>query len=272
VAGFAGSWYIQRDVVRIDTLVVIGLVAGSTGIGGIVVITLVTIITRGGQVCPGQWPVGVAEGRWYPGTLSVTLLAVQRELLCFVIRIGCIVVIIRVTPGTRIRCIVVIAVVTGRAIVGNGRVRSDQLIEVIVYREGGGCPSRIGCVACFTGCGQVQRQVIRIYTLVVVRCMTSRTGVGCVAVIPLMTVVASRTRVRARKRPETVVEGRRGPCILCVTIRTGCRELLGHVVRVRRIVIVVSMAARTGIGCVAVVPLVAVIATHTGMCSHYRIK
>jgi hypothetical protein len=51
-----------------------------------------------------------------PGTLSVALLAVQRELLCFVIRIGGIVVIIRVTPGTRVGCIVVVAIVTGRAV------------------------------------------------------------------------------------------------------------------------------------------------------------
>jgi hypothetical protein len=43
--------YIQRDVVRIDTLGVISLVAGGAGIGCIVVIALVTIIlTGGGQV------------------------------------------------------------------------------------------------------------------------------------------------------------------------------------------------------------------------------
>ena len=206
VAGFAGSWYIQRDVVRIDALVIISLMASRTCIGCIVVIALMAIITRGGQVCPGQWPVGVAEGGWYPGTLSVTLLAVQRELLRFVIRVGCIVVIIRVTPRTCVRCVVVVTVMTGCTVVGNSCVRANQLVEVVVYRERGRCPSRIGSVAGFTSRWQVQRQVIRVDTLVVVRCMTSRTGVGGVAVIPLMTVVASRTRVRARKRPEAVVK------------------------------------------------------------------
>ena len=206
VAGFAGSRYIQRDVVRIDTLVIISLMASRTCIGCIVVIALVTIITRGGQVCPGQWPVAVAEGRWYPGTLSVTLLAVQRELLRFVIRVGCIVVIVRVTPRTCVRCVVVVTVMTRCTVVGNGCVRSDQLVEVVVYRECGRCPSRIGSVAGFTSRWQVKRRVIRVDTLVVVGSMASCTGVGGTAVVTLVTVVAGYTCVRTGKRPEAVVK------------------------------------------------------------------
>lgn len=136
----------------------------------------------------------------------MTFRTIGWELLGYVIRISSLCKIIIVTTIACVRGIVVVTIMAGSTVVGNGRMRSEQLVIVIVYGECGRCPSRIGSVAGFTSRWQVQRQVIRVDTLVVVRCMTSRTGVGGVAVIPLMTVVASRTRVRARKRPEAVVK------------------------------------------------------------------
>ena len=178
VTRFTGNRQIERNVIRIDTLVVVGLVTCCAGIGCIVVIALMTVIAGGGQVCAREWPVAVTECGWYPGILSVALFTAQRELLCLVIRIGGIVVIIRMTTGTGIGCIVVVAVMTCCTVVGNSRVRSGQLIEVVVYRECGRRPARIGSVAGFTGGRQIERRVVRIDALVVVCSMAACTGIG----------------------------------------------------------------------------------------------
>ena len=272
VTRFTGNRQIERNVIRIDTLVVVGLVTCCAGIGCIVVIALMTVIAGGGQVCAREWPVAVTECGWYPGILSVALFTAQRELLCLVIRIGGIVVIIRMTTGTGIGCIVVVAVMTCCTVVGNSRVRSGQLIEVVVYRECGRRPARIGSVAGFTGGRQIERRVVRIDALVVVCSMAACTGIGRVTVVSLMAVVTGCTRMGTRERPETVIECRRRPGILRMAVSTGSRELLCSVIRVGCVVVVVSVAACTGIGRIAVVALVTVIATDTGMRSHYQIE
>ena len=82
---------------------------------------------------------------------------VRGELLSDVVWIGGGVIIVGMATGTGIGRIVVIAVVAGCAVVGNGCVCPDQLIEVIVNGESGRCPTRICGVTGFTGCGQVLR-------------------------------------------------------------------------------------------------------------------
>lgn len=137
----------------------------------------------------------------------MTLLTVQRKLLRLVIGICSTVVIICMTSGTRIGCIVVITVMTHCTVVGNRRVRTDQLIEIIVYREGSRRPARISRVACFTGGRQIQGRVIRIHALVVVCRMAPGTGVGRIVIVTLVAIVAVGARVRAREWPETVIKG-----------------------------------------------------------------
>lgn len=85
----------------------------------------------------------------------MTFCTIGRELLGYVIRICCLSEIIVVTTVTCVGGIVVIAVMTGCTVVGNGRMCPEQLVIVVVYRECRRCPSGIGCVTRFTGSGQV---------------------------------------------------------------------------------------------------------------------
>ena len=55
----------------------------------------------------------------------MTFRAVGRELLCYVIWICCLCEIIVMTTVTRIGCVVIVAVVTGCTVVGNGRMRPE---------------------------------------------------------------------------------------------------------------------------------------------------
>ena len=80
---------------------------------------------------------------------------VRGELLCYVVGICGGVVIVGMATGTGVGCIVVITIVTNRAVVGDGCVCSDELIEVIVNGESGWRPSRLGGVAGFAGSRQV---------------------------------------------------------------------------------------------------------------------
>jgi hypothetical protein len=142
-----------------------------------------------------------------------------------------------------------------------------------VYGESGRCPTRFCGVAGFTGSGDVQRQVVRINTLVVVAGVTTRTGIRCIGVIALVTVVAGCCCVRAREWPHrTVVKCRRYPCILIMTIGTTRRELLCNVVGVSGGIKVVSMASCASVWRVGVIALVTIIATHTRMRTNNGIK
>ena len=78
-----------------------------------------------------------------------------RELLSDVVRIRGGIVIIGMTTGTGVWCVVVITIVTSRAVVSDGCVCSDELIEVVVNGESGWRPSGLGGVAGFAGSRQV---------------------------------------------------------------------------------------------------------------------
>ena len=64
-----------------------------------------------------------------------------RKLRCSVVRVRRCVVFRSVTAKTSSRRIVVIAVVTGRTIIGNHRMRTVQLVIIIVNREGRRVPA-----------------------------------------------------------------------------------------------------------------------------------
>ena len=81
------------------------------------------------------------------------------------------------TTRTGVGCGVVIAVVTGRTIIGNGSVSPVQCIEIIVNAESRRCP---GCrtVTGSTICWQIQHQVSRIGRTDIVRVVACSTFFG----------------------------------------------------------------------------------------------
>jgi hypothetical protein len=182
---------------------------------------------------------------------------VRGELLSDVVRIRGGVVIVCMTTGTGVWCIVVITIMTSRAVVGNGCVCSDELIEVIVNGESSWCPSRICGMTCFTGCGQIECQVTWISAGCIVIGMATCACCGQIGVVALVTIVTGHSCVRARERPHgTVIEGGRHPRVLVVAVSASCRELLSDVVRIRGGVVIVGMATGTGVWCIVVISIV----------------
>ena len=157
---FTGGGQIEGQVTRISAgCIIIGMATGA-GCGRIVVVALVTVVAGYGRVRTRERPHGaVIESCRCPCCLTMTVSTCGWELLSDVIGVSRCVIVIGVTTCTGVWCIVVIAVVAGCTVVGNGCVRSNQLIEVIVNGERSGRPSGICGMTCFTGGGQIQRDV-----------------------------------------------------------------------------------------------------------------
>ena len=112
-----------------------------------------------------------------------------RKLRRSMVRVCRCVIFGRVTGKTRIRRIVVIAVMAGRTIIRNYRMRTVQLVIVIVNREG--CRVPTGCsrmTHCAIG-GNGQGCMIRIGSGGIFRGVTARTGVWCIVVIAVVTSI-----------------------------------------------------------------------------------
>lgn len=123
----------QRQVVRVDTLIVIPLVTRYTGIGQVIVIALVTRITVHCEVLTSERPHRtVIEGGWYPGILVVTVNTRCRKLLLQVIRIYCLVIVVGVTACTGVWRIGIVALMT--IIAGYTGVRTHDGVERVVER------------------------------------------------------------------------------------------------------------------------------------------
>ena len=182
---------------------------------------------------------------------------VRGELLSDVVRIRGGIVVIGMATGTGVWCVVVITIVTSRAVVGDGCVCPDKLIEVIVNGESGWCPSRLGGVAGFAGCRQVECQVTWISASCIVIGMATCACCGRIGVVALVTVVTGHGCVRAREWPHgAVIERGRHPRILVVAVSASCRELLSDVVWIRGGIVVIGMATGTGVWCVIVITIV----------------
>ena len=129
---------------------IIGCMATVAGVGCSRVVAVVACVTVAGDgcVCAGDRPNGVVvEGRRRPRILAVAGRAGSRELRSGVVRIGRSCIICRVAAVAGIRRVVVIAVVADCTVIGNRGVRTLQHIIVVVYRECGRIPVRIGGVA-----------------------------------------------------------------------------------------------------------------------------
>ena len=137
--------------------------------------------------------------------------------------------------------------------------RPVQRIKIVVDRERRRRPTG--------GCGvahrairrQVQRRVVRIGTLTVIRAVATVASVRRVRVIAVVTSVAiARYRyVRTRERIDgIVVKRRRHPRCLRVTQGTIRRKLRCRVVGHRRLRVIGSVTTVTGIRRIVVVPVV----------------
>ena len=181
----------QRSVIWIQTRVVIRRVATGTGVGRVVIVP--SGMTKGAIVGnrnmrPGKWIDGavIKRGR-HPCGLGMAILTGGGQLVGRVIRIGRAVIISLVTTYAGVRCIVVIAVVAGSAIVGNSRVCPIQWVVIIVDRESSRLPARRRSMAHGTIRWDHQSNVIWIQTRIVIRGMTARTGIRGVIVIAVVT-------------------------------------------------------------------------------------
>ena len=84
----------------------------------------------------GEVHAVMVECRWRPGIHRMAGLTVGREACTEVIGIVGAVVILLVAAETGIGCIAVIApYVTGRTVIGNGSMRTEQGIEIVVIEE-----------------------------------------------------------------------------------------------------------------------------------------
>ena len=117
---FTVSRYTERHVIRVGRLIEIGGVAAGAGIRRIRVIAVVTGITIVGYLymCPGKGinHIVIKSGRC-PGCFGMTRRTFRWKLRGRMVRIRRLVVIRRMTTVTSIRCIIVIPVVTGGAII-----------------------------------------------------------------------------------------------------------------------------------------------------------
>ena len=136
---------IQGCVFRVGCLVKIGSVAARAGIGGIVVIAVVTGITiiRNGCMRTRQriHRIVVKHG-WHPGRFGVTSCAIGRELPCYVVGIGGSIKIGSMATIARVGRIGIITLMASRTIIGDCRVGPVQWMKGIVVGKIGGFPSR----------------------------------------------------------------------------------------------------------------------------------
>ena len=138
MAILAGSGQLIRWVVGIHSRIVIGLVTTYTSVGRIVVIPVVAIIAGSSLVRSVQWPIGVVdrEGSRFPiRRRGMAHRTIRREIQCQVLWILACIVIRGMATRTSIGCVVVIAVVTGIAIIGNRNMRSGERINRIVVKR-----------------------------------------------------------------------------------------------------------------------------------------
>ena len=110
------------------------------------------------------------------------------ELCRLVVGVGCGIEIRQMTSHAGVGRIVVIAVVTGGAVIGNGGVRAIQCVEIIVIGKGGRRPTGLGGMATRTVSTQSQRNVVGIACLAVVVVVASGAGSGRTFITRFVTV------------------------------------------------------------------------------------
>ena len=113
---------------------------------------------------------------------------IRRNTECRVVRISSSIVIRRVTALTCIRGVHIIAMVTGRAIVGNGHVSARKGINAAVVK--GSWRPGCFCMANDAICGELRLLVVGIGHLIVIISMTAKAGLRGIGIIAVVTGVA----------------------------------------------------------------------------------
>ena len=187
MTGFTSCRNPQCAMIRIDRIVVIGLVTTNTGGGGIVVIPArVTAVAINRCMRAGQQIIIImnGKGRRAPAGIGrMTFIAGGRKAKRNVIGIGGIVVIGLVTSYTRGGGIVVIAArVTAVAI--NRCMAAGQRIIIIMNGKGSRAPAGTGRMTFIAGGRKSKRNVIWVGGIVVIGLVTTHAGGGGIVVIP----------------------------------------------------------------------------------------
>lgn len=201
-------------MVGVCRLTVIGGVAAVASVGRVVVIAIVTssAIIRDASVGPVQRIIIVVNregGRLPARRCCVTHGTIRRYVQCRVLRVGALVIIGRMTTIAGIRGIVVIAVVTGVAIIRNRNMCSCKRINDIVIES----RRHPGCfvVASRTVGGELRCRVVGIRGIVIIGGVAAVAGVGRVVIIPVVAggAVIRNGGVRAVQGIEIVVDRER---------------------------------------------------------------
>jgi len=165
----------------------------------------------------------MVEGGGYPCGCGMTRLTIGWELGRSVRRIGSLVVIVQVTPNTGIRGGVIVPVM---ALVASGRdMCAGQWPVIIVNRECGRTPARVGSMAITAGRGNVSSLVIRIGRPVICIDMTGGTSCRCSDESVCMTSAAQEGCVGTCKREAVImVEG--SAYAACRVTRIACKAVI----------------------------------------------
>ena len=232
--------------------VVISLVATHTGIRrvGIVAADMAVGAVGYAGVRTGERPDGIViESRRRPCIFIVALGAIGGELVVYVVGVGRGIEIGLVTAGTGIGGVVVIAVVAGRAVIGNGSVRTVELVVVVVDGECRRHPAIAGMTGFAIG-WDAEYLVVWVNGSVVVRLVATGAGIWRIGIVATDVAVGAVRHVgmRSGKWPNgIVVEGGRRPGIFIVTLGTIGWKLVGYVVGVGRGIKIGLVTAGTGI-------------------------
>ena len=185
--------------------------------------------------------------------------AISRKLLGAVVRVGCLGEIRGMTTVAGIGCAIIITVVTRSTIRRYSSVRPVQCIIIAVNRESCRLPTRPCGMAHRAIRRNIQGGVVRIGASVKIGGVTTRTGIGGVGIIPMVTsgAVTGDLRMRTGQRIHCIViKSSRRPGGLAVTGCTIHGELRGGVVRIGGRIVIGRMTPCTGIGRVVVIPVV----------------
>jgi hypothetical protein len=200
------------------------------GIRCVGIVSLVANKAIGGNGCmcaSKRVNVVMIKCRGTPSCCRMTCFACSRELCCYMIWIGRLVVIRLMTSNACIGCIHIVALVTNKAIVCNGCMCACKRVYIVMVK----C-RRTPCrrrMTCFTGSRELGCYMIWIGGLVVIRLMTSDACIGCIDITALMAgkAVSGYVCMCACQWVNIIMIKNRGtPCVLRMACFT-CRRELG---------------------------------------------
>jgi hypothetical protein len=173
-----GRRELGRSMIRIVRLVVIIQMTTDTGIGSGIIISVMANYTIVGysHMCASQNIVIIVDRESSRGPVRICSMAgrtLSRNTDCAMIRICCLVVIGLVASNACIGCIYVTTLMTGEAVVGNGRMCSCKRVNIVMVKYRG--DPGILRMTRFTGSRELGSDMIRIGRLVELSCMAAIT-------------------------------------------------------------------------------------------------